>query len=287
MARLPDADSDFMVGSLPLPNLDQQLLISWGSPVNGCRNAVMETGFFWDAAHIDTVGLYRHSSLNTIGAITEIEAFEAPAHACDLVLKQKRSSKYPQTNKPVNWDGVVLACQQPGDRSVLCGGSAEEYFSFVEGACKKYKKNLFLKLHPWNSSSNVVDRLTQYANENGCRIQKTDHSVITNCKFVLVWNSTFGMDCFIRDVPVAQFAPGYWHMTDAVTYTAGEYPDSVNDTLLFAHQLADFVIHRYCFRMDQSTEQWSKMLKFFAGSRELFPLKPEFSYASSLDGDLN
>lgn len=256
-------------------------VLGWGSPVQGAKNAAFETGFFWDAGHIDTMGLYKQSSLNSYLGWEEIEDFVAPMH-CSEVIEQSglRKSKYNQTNNQINWDGVVLALQNPGDRSVLNVGSTEDYYQFVRDACKYYGKNLFLKLHPWNNGD-IAKRLTDYANEFGCSIAKCNHSCLENCKFVLVWNSSFAVDCFVRGIPVAQYAPGYFYQTPAVTYTAYQFPDFVDDTTDYGFDLADFLLWRYCFNIAQPIERWVEMLRSFAYSGELFPLEEEFCYANN------
>ena len=71
--------------------------IYWGRPKDsGIPNAVLETGFFWNAAHIDTCGLYRNSSLAEEVAIKHIDEFDAPETAENVVLRKVQSSKYQQ-----------------------------------------------------------------------------------------------------------------------------------------------------------------------------------------------
>jgi hypothetical protein len=257
---------------------DADLVISWGGPVNGSKNWVMETGFFWDACHID-IGLYKNSLLNTIRGKEAIDNFKSPKSAIDVINESGlKNSKYRQVNYSLLWDGVVLALQNPGDRSVLSAGSKEDYYSFVEGACIKYNRHLLLKAHPWNTGE-VFERLKSYSDKYGCRIEKTDHECLKNCKFVLVYNSTFAVDCFVRGAKVAQYAPGYFYQTDAVTYTNYYYPDDVNDTCNYGYKLADFLIHRYCLYNSMSTDEWVIFLKHLYNSKDLFPVTEEFSYA--------
>jgi hypothetical protein len=250
-----------------------EYLVSWGYPVEGGKNGVLETGFFWEAAHIDTMGLYANSSLNTAEAIREVEEFIPPSGLGHL------PSKYRQTDNKVEWSGVVLACQNPTDRSIQSCGSPEDFYEFVKGACEYFGKELFLKLHPWNSTKEVVDRLHGYAVNNGCEIAKTDHSVINNCEFVLVYNSTFAMDCFVRGVPVVQYAPGYWHKTPAVTYADGNFMGGM-DTVEWGRMLADFVVWRYCFDYTMPASDWVEMIKEYRDSTKLFPLPIEYSYGA-------
>ena len=265
--RAPDGDS---------------FVLSWGDPQVGSSCIVVETGFFWDAAHVDTIGLYRYSSLNTLAGVAAAQSFEAPRSAQDIVLGGTLpASKYRQTRNPISWDGVVLACQNPADRSVLRGHSVEDYWRFFEGACQHYGEHLYVKLHPWNSGD-VEKRMVEIARMHGCGISKCDHSVIERARFVLVYNSTFAVDCFVRRVPVAQFAPGYFWQTPAVTFTGYSYPDDVKDSLDAGSRLADFLLWRYCFSIAMPIEKWVRMLRHLSTSTEIFPVDGEFAYAANL-----
>lgn len=277
------APYNFAIADRTNPNYDCYML-SWGLPVYGSKNHLIETGFFWDAIHIDTLGLYKSSSLNTILGWKAVEEFVAPKTASDIVLNGTLNpSKYPQGREEFEWDGVVLAAQNPHDRSIYSTGSTRDYYAFIKGACEHYKDRLFIKLHPHSSGEGVTETITAYAQANGCRVSKTNHKVLKNCEFVLTWNSTFAVDCFVRSVPVAQFAPGYWHSTPAVTYTQGQYPDRVSVTSVEAgHRLADFLIWRYCFHMHMPIERWVSLIEHFAESDEMFPLRESDCYANNL-----
>ena len=255
--------------------------LAWGDPVNKTKFGIAETGFFWDGMHIDTIGLYSSCSLNTPQAQKMIDDFNAPKSATDIVLHGKLPpSKYRQAGGDINWGGVVLALQNPGDRSVHRGSSTEDYYRFVEGACRKYGKHLYLKLHPWNSGD-VEKRFTELANEHGSTIGRANHSIINNCKFCLVYNSTFAVDCFLRGIKVAYFAPGYFWQTKAVQYTAYEYPDDISTDIDDGYKLCDFMAYKYLFNQGMSTEKWVKMLQHFSTSKELFPMNNEFCYANN------
>ena len=269
---------DIIVGKNKPNDNNDYWSLAWGTKKD--HNAVMETGFFWDAMHIDTMGLYKNSSLNQNWPI--IESFKAPISAESIIFNSKlNTSKYSQTNKEIKWDGVVLALQNPGDRSVLSCGSIDDYYSFVEKACKAYKKHLFLKMHPWNNGD-IKTRFEEIAKRYGCSIDKCNHSVIEKCKFVLVYNSTFAVDCFLRGVNVAQYAPGYWSSLPCVTYTDGEIPYDVNYTADYGRKLVDFLVWKYCFRMNMPIEKWVDMLRHFSVNSKVFPLKEEWSYASNI-----
>ena len=248
-------------------------------PIEGAYNILwgqnLETGFFWEAAHIDR-GIYKNSSFNLPEAISEVEKLDKPC-VIDKLLHAKIPSKYRQTAYDVEWSGVVLACQNPNDRSVLSVGTSKDWWDFYEGACKFYGKNLFVKLHPWNSGE-IGEKICAIARENGCRAEKTNHTCITKCLFVLVYNSSFVVDCLIRDVPVAQFAEGYFYKTPAVTFTNRTYPIGVKITD-WGRKLVNFLAYKYCFNYTMPTQKWVDMLRHFSTSKELFPMKDEWCYA--------
>ena len=256
--------------------------LCWGAATNFTRYAVMETGFFWNAAHLDTIGLYHLSSLNTVAGQKAIQSFHADRHAIDIIKNSDLpTSKYSQTQNDVHWTGIVLAAQNPHDRSIISYGTATDYWRFVEGACKYYGKHLFIKLHPWNAGK-IEKRFQEIAKSYGCVAAKSNHSCISHCRFVLVYNSTFAVDCMVRGVPVAQFAPGYFWQTGAVTYTNYTYPDSVNDTIDRGLRLADFLIYRYCFNHMMPTSRWVDFLHLLSQSKSIFPITPEFAYANNV-----
>ncbi len=277
----PWIDTGEVVVGTRAPDGDSWVL-SWGDPQIKTSHTIVETGFFWDGAHVDTVGLYKFSSLNTAHGVQAVRKFVAPRSAADIVLGGSLpGSKYRQTSKDYRWDGVVLACQNPGDRSIHRGHSTEDYWRFFEGACEHYRENLFVKLHPWNSGA-VEKRMIEVAGKHKCTIAKCNHKVIEKCKFVILFNSTFAVDCFVRRVKVAQFAPGYFWMQPGVQYTKYRYPDEVRDTLDDGSRLADFLLWRYCFSMKMPVEKWVRMFRHLANSNAVFPISEEFAYAANL-----
>lgn len=235
--------------------------LAWGYKKN--NDAVLETGFFWDAMHIDKKGLYKESSLNDSWDI--IETFKAPKDGSELILNSKHTSKYSQTNNNITWNEIVLAVQNPTDRSVLSCGTEDDYWLFIEKTCKHYGKNLFIKLHPWNNGD-IEKKYKEIADIYKCKIAKCDHSVIKKCKFVIVYNSTFCIDCFVRGVPVMFGAPGYFSNLPVGFDIEANY------------KLINFLVWKYCFNMNMPIEKWIKMLKLYAFSEELFPLTEEFCY---------
>jgi hypothetical protein len=256
--------------------------ITWGARERELRCAAIETGFWCTGMHLDMAGLYAKSSFNTPEGMAEVLRYKAPKAAADIVLSgQIPPSKYKQHEEDVSWDGIVLPLQVPHDRSVIYVGNQDHFWTFVEGAAMKYRKSLFIKVHPMTSGNDLV-RATNIATRYGSTVGKTNHSVLDRCKFVLTYNSTFAIDAMVRGVRVAQFAPGYFYKTGAVTYTAGEYPDEVPDTRDVAYRLCDFLIWRYCFVFDQPPEMWVSLLTTFAGSLQRFPLPEALSYGANL-----
>jgi len=259
-------------------NNESGLKVFWGSmnePTG--HSVVLETGFFNMASHLDTVGLYRHSSLCTPQALREIEKFESPAKI-DVVSKYPQGQDPEWRNKEIDWHGVVLACQNPYDRSIRSVASPEDYHKFIENACKFYGKDLFIKLHPWNSGEHG-ERLRAIATKYGVTAAKINHRIIEKCKFVLVFNSTFIVDCMVRDIPVAEYAPGYFWQNPAVQYTNGTFPTEIKTDVSFGQKTCEFLMWKYCFNHSMPFEDWMKMFNIFAKSRELFPMPKELSYA--------
>jgi hypothetical protein len=280
------AGDEFVVTDRPPP--EGGWALAWYDKARPNRCSVVETGFWFKAMHIDAIGLYKESMLNTPEILSEIAWFKAPRSAADIVLSQEcPQSKYKQ-NSPdrygvdmSHWDGVVLPLQMPHDRSVTTEGEPWDFWKFVEGAAKKYGKHLLLKQHPL-AGSDQFSYAQRIANQHGCTVALTDHSCLKKCKFVIVYTSSFSVDAMIRGVRVAQFKPGYFYRTGAVEYTAGEYPDDVPDRTEQAQRLCDWMIWRYCFNFEQPGKQWVEMLRSFAGSTRLAPLPPEYSYAMNL-----
>lgn len=271
----------------PYPNVqmdenkykDNSYVISWGDSINKSKNGVMETGFFWDAVHIDSIGLYSSCSLNTPHAAKMIRDFNAPVEARKIIMEGNLpTSKYRQIKEKIKWDGVVLALQNPTDRSIHRGSSTKDYYNFVEGACKFYGKNLFLKLHPWNKNE-VEAKFREFATKYKCSIGRVNHTVLTNCKFVIVYNSTFIVDCLIRGVKVAQYAPGYFWQTEPVLYTSYNFPDEISTDINKGYKFCDFLVWKYLIYQGMKIDMWIKLFNCFADSKEVFPITEDLCYA--------
>jgi hypothetical protein len=204
-----------------------------------------------------------------------------------LIRRSRNKSKYPQGEDPewksqsdFQWKGIVLACQNPTDRSVERITNSQKYYQFLTDACKFYGKSLFVKLHPWNSGDKG-DKIRAIADQHGCLSGKIGHRIIKNCEFVLVFNSTFVVDCLLRGVPVAQYAPGAFYQVDPVRYTAYELPRHVDTDRELAGKVCDFLMWRYCFYGKMDAKKTVRMLEHYAESRELFPMTDEYCYANN------
>lgn len=265
--------------------------IFWGSygavqPQRYDKHGVMETGFFNDARFIDTVGEYQTLSLNTKAGYDAVEGFELKGRksARDIIASlppNKRSKFNPNYGSDISWEGPVLACQAPRDRSILRVSTTHKYYEFIEKACKYYGKELFVKAHPWNNNE-IYDKLGAIASKYGCEFGKTNLSLIDKAKFVIAYNSTFAVDCMLRGVPFAQYERGTFYNTYGITYTGQTLPDEVQAPESY-EQLPNFLIHKYCFHGGMSKDKFIKMIRHYANSNELFPMTDEYSYASAVE----
>lgn len=252
------------------------------------KSGAYESGFWHCAAHIDSCDLWAKSALTKPGAVDQINSFVAPVSAKEVVFSHLRvQSKYAQ--RPFDhhkWTGIVLAGQIPFDRSIQMIGDPygmDDYWDFVEKACAKYKSELLIKLHPLGTDS-IKYKTRDIAQKYGCAYGDFGHSVLLDCKFCLLYCSSFSVDCFMRDTPVVQYAPGYFHNTGAVNYFGRRLPepDEVIDRQAEADKLINFLIWRYCHSMRADPTITIQILEAYATSNDLFPLPEELSYANSV-----
>jgi hypothetical protein len=253
------------------------------------RSGIYETGFWHNAFHIDTCGFGAKSSLTTYEAAKCISKFQSTKNVLPLIRKSTVPCKYPQVNLSQKWTGVVLAAQKILDRSVYQVGSVSDYWRFFTAACKYYGSRLFIKMHPMCSMDGEVmgHRMFDIALVHKCQIGYCNLDILTNCEFVIAYNSTIAADCFIRGVRYVQYAPGYFYQLPAVTYTKGEMCSQPADTVFWGYKTADFLLWKYCIHRDLNKECMIKLFKIYANSRDMFPLPLEFSYAATtLDKNL-
>lgn len=262
------------------PPATPEVYIDWGRRRGTAgKRCVTETGFWAGAYHIDTQDLYGRSTLNTPEARQEIESYRAPMSAHDVVFgADMRPTKYRQRPTAPEWRGVVLALQRPKDRSITATGG--DYVRFVRAACEKWRGELLLKEHPQGGSFAATWR--QFAAEFGCTCVKCHTAVIDQCRFVVVFNSTFAVDALLRGKNVMQYAPGYLMDTGAVTYTGGTLWDSVPDRLVESQRVLDFLVWRYCFWAGMSLRDWARTLVAHAQSDAMFPLPEDLSWAATV-----
>ncbi len=276
--KIIDQNNNFSKGKLA------DYFFSWGINAQDIRHSVVETGFFKDSMHIDSCGLYDKSSFNFPNARRFIEDYQAPKSFRELNKSNEINVKYPQPNSPVEWDGIVLACQYSRDRSIVSIGSTNDYYVFLEEACRFYGKKLFLKKHPVmilnKEENNILDSL---AIKYGCGVGHVGESILNKAESVLVYNSTYVIDALKRKVPVMQYTRGYFWQSGAVDYLGQRLSHKQGSPdYLYIDKFLDFLIWKYCFNMKSPIESIVNILKAFESSRDIFPLPEEYSYASSL-----
>lgn len=274
-------DDEFFSSNQVLTDRESWTL-AWGYPLTKRRFGIAETGFFWDAMHIDMRGLYQFSSLNTAAGYRELQEFVPPESGLNLIKTASLpQSKYRQPNDEQDWNGVVFACQNPEDRSIHSVASTEDWWRFFEACCRYYGSKLFVKLHPWNRD-HIESKIRSTAETYGCTVGRAGHQIIEKCEHVVLFNSTFAIDCMVRGVPVKQAAPGYFSGTGAVSMCDAEPRRPIQETIEAGHRLIDFLVWKYCFSMDCTLKDWKRRLRTFANSHELFPLPVKESYGEYL-----
>jgi hypothetical protein len=267
----------------PSPLADMSIV---GLPWVPCKKLRhTETGFFSNADHLDTVGLWGNTSFHLPEASRDIRCFEAPSCVIDIVNATKEHTKYLQYGPSQPWGGgVVFAAQLPWDLSVTSVSDEPTYWRTYRDACKHYGKSLFVKLHPYMFTDpamrHVFDIFQQIGFRYGCSVGLANLPVIDECDFVLSFNSTFCCDAMLRGVKSVQIAPGYFSATDALTYTAGELPAKADNTIAAGYQLMDFLCWRYAYNRYMPPERIADLLHAFLISDELFPLPQECSYGA-------
>jgi len=248
------------------------------------RCATLETGFFWDALHLDTIGLYEKASFNFPLGREKVEEYEAPRSFQDIQNLGLLKSKFRQSIEQVAWDGVVVISQHPGDRSVLRAGSTGDYHAFLEHVCSYYKSKAFIKIHPvvmGNASELQIVR--DIAQKHGSEVGHVGLDILKTAESVFVYNSTFVVDAILAEKQVYQYAPGYFWQSGVVQYTSRKMPSEARETPhAYTQKFLDFLIWKYCFNKMSPMADLAQIIKVFADSKELFPLPPELSYAASL-----
>lgn len=250
------------------------------------KYGVMETGFFYEAAFIDTVGAYQCCSLNTKSAYEAISNFDLgnrkSARQIISKLQPHKQSKYNATFGRIEpFDqNIVLACQSAKDRSIGYPHCSKVYFEFIEKCCKFYGKNLFVKLHPWNSGE-LAEPYYEIAKKYNCEIGKCHMSLIHNKEFVIAFNSTIAVDCILRNVPYVQYAMGTFWNCFGIHYSSYTFPISV-DPIPDAYKLADFLIYRYCFNKQMNKKKYIDMIYHYMASNDIFPMNESFCYANNI-----
>jgi hypothetical protein len=269
---------------------DIDYIVHWGNHSYSVSSAnkygVMETGFFNNAAFIDTVGNYQFNSLNTKYAYDNINEFELKGRksAKEIVfnLPESKQSKYNAAYGDIKCvdENIILALQNPKDRSIHSVSNSKTYYKFVEECCKFYGKNLFVKMHPWNSGE-YYDILGDICKKYNCNYGKAPISVIRGKEFVISYNSTFAIDCILNDVPYVQYEMGTFYNTFGIIYSNRSFPTKITP-IKDSEKLANFLIYKYCFNKGMNGEKYARMIKHFANSNDIFPMNDEFCYANNI-----
>jgi hypothetical protein len=253
-------------------------------PVNAYR---AETGFFSGAMHFDRRGLWERSSFRDDAAMDEVRAYQPPPEAKEVMdAICGLGSKYRQPTNSFDWDGIVLAAQKDNDKSVNFVYDAQwrhKFWPFVEAACKRYGKDLLIKMHPKLDGTQILPFMN-VAKRHKCQCEAVNLSVFDKCRFALVFNSTVAVDCWLRGIPVVQYAPGYFSHTGAVTFTNGTFVDEPGDTKDMARKMLDFLAWRYCFRQDMDNREFVAMLVEMAKAPKdvTFPMPERYSYGAQV-----
>jgi hypothetical protein len=263
-------------------NKPENFVISWGDTVHQTRCASIETGFFWDGIHIDSVGLYEKSSFNFPLARNYIASFDAKIPFSQLQSMGLTKTKFGQSQKKIEWDGVVIAAQHPGDRSIWKAGSTGDYHKFLDESCSYYKSKAFIKLHPViMGNASELEIVQNIAQKHGSQCDHVDFSVMEKAEMVLVYNSTFVVDAIAAGKHVMQYAPGYFWQSGVVQYTGRSITNKVElCDQTYISKFLDFLVWKYCFHKLTPMDKIAHIVKAFASSKELFPLPQELSFAS-------
>ena len=269
---------------------EKDYVVYWGSqsykPDFAHKFGVMETGFFNEGCFIDTVGNYHTNSLNSRQAYSEITSFDLNGRksARELILNrpERLQSKFNAAFGDVKEveENIILALQNPGDRSIYSVSNKKNYMEFVNDCCRFYGKSLFVKMHPWNSNE-IYDEFANIAKKYGCNFGKAPVSIIEGKEFVISYNSTFAVDCCLRNVPIVQYQMGTFYNCFGVHYSSQSLPTRI-EPIANADKLCDFLIYKYCFNKHMDKVLFASMIKSFSTSRLMFPMIDEYSYANNM-----
>lgn len=265
-----------------IKNNSQNFIISWGDSAYQSRCATVESGFFWDAIHIDSIGLYEKSSFNFPISREKIESFCAKSSFRSLQDRGLIKPKFNQSNEKVDWDGVVIIAQHPGDRSIWKAGSTGDYHQFLDDACAYYGNKAFIKLHPVIMGNlKELETVRNIAKKYGSQCGHVGMSVIDNAEFILVYNSTFVVDALAAKKHVVQYAPGYFWQSGVTQFSSKQIPNKIElCDHKYCEKFLDFLVWKYCFHKMLPMENIAEIIKAFSISKEMFPLPEDLSYAS-------
>jgi hypothetical protein len=264
-------------------NQPDSYVVSWGDIAHQTKGCAIETGFFWDAVHMDSIGLYEKASFNFPDARDIIYKFEAPTSYRELLNAGKIRTKFRQPETVAAWHGVVVIAQHPGDRSIWKVGSTWNYHQWLESVCRHFGKHAFVKIHPVTlGNKEELQIISEIAQKYGSLIGHVSPQIMEHCEAVLVYNSTFVVDAISAGKHVLQYAPGYFWQSGVVQYTSGHHVPIKLCCPVLREKMLDFLVWKYCFHKLMPMEKIAEMIRAFATSNDFFPLPTELSYAAHI-----
>lgn len=258
---------------------------SWGVKPRDLSVSLIETGFFKNSFHIDNFGLYQNSSFGIPVTKKIIENYDAPKSWKFFKEKGCLCPKFNQPAKQDSWDGIVVACQYPNDRSILSVGGKKDYYEFLEKVCKFFGPKALLKRHPvmtQNFDENKI--LDEICLKHGCEIGHFGPSVLKTCEFIYVYNSTYAIDAVSHEKHVFQYTDGYFASSGIVQFTDKKISANLKPlNHRYIDKFLDFLLWRYCIHYESSPKWVSQIFEDFSRSKEVFRLDENLSYGAFLN----
>jgi hypothetical protein len=217
--------------------------------------------------------MYLMSSLRDPSLRKVLEHYTPPIDIINAILELPSSqvSKYAQPIDVPDWKGVVLMGQSLMDNSVSCMGidhynmshGITQYMHWYRTMCDQYGKDLYVKIHPFVAQIKpYMHMLQEVAWEYGATAESCSMDIINHCEKVVLYNSTAIVDCWMRGVPVEQYAGGTF---DTIPAELGK-------------QMVHFLMWQYCIPLNLTGLDLHKTLEHYTQNDVLWPLPPELSW---------
>ena len=104
--------------------------------------------------------------------------------------------------------------------------------------------------------------------EYGCYFGKAGFEILENCRFVVTYNSSFVVDCWMRGVHT------YTHVDGTFYILANLLSD---DPTVFKRKV-NFLMWKYCLPLDLTFDQWVDVFRTYTQSDKMFPLPLMYSW---------